>query len=224
MHILITSATSFEITPLHDHLRAHFEESEGMLFQKKDLKVSLLLTGVGLPVAMYAHTKALSSQKYDLVINAGIAGAINRQMAIGDVVQVVSESFGDLGIEEADGRFTSLFALELLQPNEAPFEDGLLKNPAAAFDFLTKAKGTTVSKVQGAAQNIENWLKNADADVESMEGAACFYVCLLEKIPFLEVRSISNYVEPRNRANWNLPLAIQNLNQVLVEMIDGFVG
>jgi futalosine hydrolase len=78
--------------------------------------------------------------------------------------------------------------------------------------------------VQGATQNIENWLKNADADIESMEGAACFYVCLLEKIPFLEVRSISNYVEPRNRANWNLPLAIQNLNQVLVEMIDGFVG
>ena len=39
-----------------------------------------------------------------MIINAGIAGAFNRSLKIGDVVQVVSEQFGDLGVEEKDGR------------------------------------------------------------------------------------------------------------------------
>ena len=55
-----------------------------------------------------------------------------------------------------------------------------------------------------------------------MEGAAFFYACLLAKIPFLEIRSISNYVEARNRETWNLPLAINNLNQILIEILEAF--
>jgi futalosine hydrolase len=223
MHILVTSATSFEITPLHDHLETHFELLEPLVFRKKELFVSLLLTGAGLPISMYAHTKALSKQRYDLVINAGIAGAIDRNLAIGDVVQVVSERFGDLGIEDKDGSFKDLFALELLQSDEPPFENGLLKNPIADFNFLPPVRGVTVNTIKGATTSIPTWLVQANADVESMEGAACFYVCLLEKMPFLEVRAISNYVEPRNRANWNLPLSIHQLNQVLIEMVEGFI-
>ena len=53
-----------------------------------------------------------------------------------------------------------------------------------------------------------------------MEGAAFFYVCLQEKIPFLQIRSISNYVEKRNKSNWNIPLAIDNLNVVLLDIIN----
>jgi len=52
-----------------------------------------------------------------------------------------------------------------------------------------------------------------------MEGAAFFYVCQLQKIPHIQIRSISNYVEPRNRANWNISLAIKNLNEVLWKLI-----
>jgi len=55
--------------------------------------------------------------------------------------------------------------------------------------------------------------------VESMEGAAFFYACLMAEVPFLEIRSISNFVEPRNRDAWDLPLAIGNLNQVLAEIL-----
>ena len=52
-----------------------------------------------------------------------------------------------------------------------------------------------------------------------MEGAAFFYICSGEKIPFLALRSISNRVEPRNKNNWNIPLALDNLSEKLKEII-----
>jgi futalosine hydrolase len=48
-----------------------------------------------------------------------------------------------------------------------------------------------------------------------MEGAAFAYVCAKMKVNAIQIRSISNQVEPRNRNNWNIPLAIKNLNEVL---------
>jgi futalosine hydrolase len=40
------------------------------------------------------------------------------------------------------------------------------------------------------------------------------------QIPCIQLRSISNYVEPRNRSNWNIPLAIKALNDYLLEHFD----
>ncbi len=55
--------------------------------------------------------------------------------------------------------------------------------------------------------------------METMESAGVFYVCLMEKVNFLAIRAISNFVEPRNKEAWNIPLAIANLNRVLFEII-----
>jgi futalosine hydrolase len=51
-----------------------------------------------------------------------------------------------------------------------------------------------------------------------MEGATFFYICRGEKIPFLAIRAVSNYVEPRNRGKWNIPLALGNLAEKLAEL------
>jgi futalosine hydrolase len=53
------------------------------------------------------------------------------------------------------------------------------------------------------------------ADLESMEGAAFFYACLAEGVPFIEIRSVSNYVAERDKSYWNIPLAIQKLDKTL---------
>ena len=45
-----------------------------------------------------------------------------------------------------------------------------------------------------------------------MEGATVFKVCEEMNIPCIQIRSISNKVEKRNKENWNLDLAISNLN------------
>jgi futalosine hydrolase len=225
MKILIVSATPFEIGPITTYLQQNFEPLSENHFRKNDFEVTLLITGVGLVQTTYHLSRALFEEKYDLLINAGIAGAINRHLKIGDVVQVVTESFADLGVEESDGSFTSVMELGLIEKDDFPFSEGVLKNAAAdAFQFLPKAKGISVNKVHGSSASIQQLKANSQADIESMEGAAFFYAALMSRLPFLQIRSISNYVEPRNKDNWNIPLAIENLNGILKEILNFFTA
>jgi futalosine hydrolase len=218
--ILIVSATTFEITPLEEFLRNNFRRTGSYRYVLESLEISLLITGVGLPLTAYALGRTQGTENFDLVINAGIAGAFNRKLNIGDVVQVVEEQFADIGVEESDGSFVNVHEMGLIEPNQPPFMHGKLVNSAAMdFDFLPKATAISVNKVHGHEASIEKIRKAYAVDLESMEGAAFFYVCLMENVSFLQIRSVSNYVEPRNKDNWDIPLAINNLNDVLKELI-----
>ncbi len=53
-----------------------------------------------------------------------------------------------------------------------------------------------------------------------MEGAAFHYACLQENIPFLQLRSISNYVEVRDKSKWKIQLAIKELNDTLIKYFE----
>lgn len=35
----------------------------------------------------------------------------------------------------------------------------------------------------------------------------------------IQIRAISNYVEKRDKSKWNMPLAINNLNEFLIEFV-----
>jgi futalosine hydrolase len=220
MNLLLVSATPFEIAPLLQHLQTKFTQREPAHFQHGELRVAVLVTGVGAPLTAFAMGKVLALKKYDLAINAGICGSYDQEKNLGKVVEITSEYFGDCGVEEANGDFSSVFDLNLIEPNQVPFTNRELLNPNPG-NFLRSVKGLTVNKVHGSAPSIEAIIRHYPAaEVETMESAAFFYACLMEHQPFLAIRSISNYVEPRNRANWNIPLAVENLNKILVEMMD----
>jgi futalosine hydrolase len=53
-----------------------------------------------------------------------------------------------------------------------------------------------------------------------MEGAAFHYVCLLERINFLQLRAISNRVGERDKSKWKLKESIENLNKELLNIIE----
>ena len=53
-----------------------------------------------------------------------------------------------------------------------------------------------------------------------MEGASVFKVCEEFNVPCIQIRSISNKVEERNKNNWDLDLAIRNLNIEVDKIID----
>ncbi|MEL6941398.1 MAG: futalosine hydrolase [Bacteroidota bacterium] len=224
MRLLIVAATPYEILPLQQYLEANFEQTEEHLFTKGGLQIQILITGVGQMLTAFALGNILNHQSFDLLLNAGVAGAFDRNLKLGEVVNVVSERFGDLGAEDQDGSFIDIHELGLIENNAAPFENGTLANPTVIqFDFLFNVKALTINKVHGSEDSISAIQKKySDVQIESMEGAAFFYAALMTDIPFLQIRSISNYVEARNREAWELGLAIEKLNQVLVEMIEGF--
>lgn len=218
MHILLVAATPFEISPCLQWLSTGFQQPKEGIYKNNELQVQVLITGVGSTATAFQLGLMLGQNRPNWVLNAGIAGAFDPQLGIGTVVQVLRERFGDLGVEEADGRFTDLQEMGFV-----PL--GILSNPNPPLPNLPLAQGLTVNKVHGSADSIHQILeKYPDVQVESMEGAAVFYACLAAGVPFAEIRSISNRVEPRNRDAWDLPLSIKNLNEVLVGMLKQLTG
>jgi futalosine hydrolase len=55
-----------------------------------------------------------------------------------------------------------------------------------------------------------------------MEGAALHYVCLMENVPFVQIRSISNYIGERNKKKWDMMDSIMNLNDSLMRIINNY--
>ena len=206
MKILLVSATEFEILPF--------------MGQTSWPDLSILLTGVGQMQTSFHTGVALQNDKFDLVINAGICGSFRPDWAPGKVVNVVSEQFGDLGVEESDGSFTDMFKLGFMEKDSFPFTGGtMLNNDALGFGFLEEAHGLTVNKVHGSQPSIDRIQQQYRADVETMEGAGFFYACLMHRVRFLQIRSVSNFVESRNRENWKIELALDNLHGVLNQIL-----
>jgi futalosine hydrolase len=53
-----------------------------------------------------------------------------------------------------------------------------------------------------------------------MEGAALHYVARESNIPFIQIRAISNYIGERDKSKWQMKIAIDHLNQTLLQYID----
>ena len=178
--------------------------------------VDFLITGVGMVNTTFELTKALLSSKYDYVINIGIAGSFDRTIALGEVVWVRKELFSEMGAEDGD-EFLSLIQLGLQSHDDFPFEWGELKSPLLpeinTLAHLKQVRGITVNKVHGNEDSILKTNMHFSPQVESMEGAAVFYVALKMNVPCIQIRSISNYVERRNRNAWQIPLAIENISK-----------
>ena len=152
-------------------------------------------------------TKELSKNKYNLVINIGVAGSFSQDYVIGDVVEVVEDNFSELGFE--NGNDFGLFSDSEI----------VTKYSVESKTSLQKVKGITVNTVHGNDQSIDKIVNRLNADVESMEGAAVFKVCNEFSVPCMQIRAISNTVEKRNKENWNIALAIDNLNNQLEKII-----
>ncbi len=222
MQILIVSATYLEIKKLISDFQFTKVNEKKYAKQLKYSSVEVLITGIGIAFTVYELTSVLSKKKYDFVLNIGIAGSLSSSLHIGDVVKVESEEFADLGIRSKN-MFSTLFEMNFLDKNKFPFSDGKLKYTDFKnnwFSNLKQVNGITVNTVNGNINEIEKLKQKFDADIESMEGAAVFYVCLMEKVPFAEIRAISNYVEERNKDNWNIPLAISNLTNYCKDLLN----
>ena len=101
-----------------------------------------------------------------------------------------------------------------------PYKNGWLDNNDTKHELgLPKVNGITVNKVHGAQDSINSIKGKYNAHTESMEGAAFMLFCKFNDLTFHQVRSISNYVEPRNKDAWEIELAIDNLNKTVLEFI-----
>ncbi len=227
--ILITAAEQEELLCAQQAYRLYEEELDGKIV------VDFMLTGIGTTSTCYKLTKRLlqaqaCGEPYKLVVNIGIAGSYSFNdtpqapalFPMGSTAVIEKEYFGDLGFETMFG-FQTLFEHIALDADAFPFKGGALHRlplDEKLENFLglfNSGTGVTVQTVTGTAERTDTLRKEFAPHIESMEGAAVYYVCLQERIPFFELRTVSNEVGERDRSKWNIPLALDALKRDMAE-------
>ncbi|MFL5765433.1 MAG: futalosine hydrolase [Bacteroidia bacterium] len=215
MKILVVSATKFEVAPLLEKLNeshANGRISSGLY---RGNEISILVTGIGMTATAYYTGKVLDGS-FDFAMNLGVCGSFNKNLEIGTVVNVYEDQFSELGAEDGDA-FLSLADLKLEGISKIQNNSGALH---VEIEKLPKVSGITVNTVHGNEKSIERIWSRYRPYVESMEGAAFMFACEQERIPYIQIRAVSNLVEKRNREAWDLPLAIKNLNSTVQAILD----
>jgi futalosine hydrolase len=217
MHVLIVTATSMEIAPLVATFHQTADRGKHLTSHRHaGHEVDVLVTGVGMvPTAAWcAHVLALNS--YDLALNFGVCGSFDRALAPGTVVHVVADRIAELGAED-DGAFLTMAELNL--PGDYEFVNHA--PPAnAALQQLPAVTAISVNTVHGNPRTIAEVTARFNPQVESMEGAAFMCACQIGRIPFAQVRAVSNIVEQRNRGAWQMADAIGSLARTALDILD----
>jgi futalosine hydrolase len=224
MRMIIVAATAVEAASLGARLGAGRERSSNIAeYAYAGHEVHVLVAGVGMVATAVWSSQALMQAQYDIALNMGLCGSFDRSLTLGTVVHVVSDRIAELGAEDGD-RFLPLGELGLLEANDVPYTQPELVNARppvnGALDRLPKVKGITVNTVHGAEQSIAAVVERFKPQVESMEGAAFMYACLVHDVTFAQVRAVSNVVERRDRARWKVSEAIDALGAAVFDILD----
>lgn len=216
MNILIVSATQFEVKPLLNFLGIALPSigmnNANIDFEEKDIKV--LITGIGMVNTAFTMGRYMNSL-YDLVINVGVCGSFNKQLELGQLVHVTEDVLSELGAEDGND-FLTYDKLNL--KGEYRFSNNF-KESYKKINQLKEVKGITVNTIHGNETSIDKVKQLYNPDVESMEGAAFYASCVRAGGDYTQVRAISNYVEKRDKSKWQMPLAIKNLNDFMIDLI-----
>ena len=213
MNILLVAATQAEIEPFLLHHGFHnlpvWEKRIGTH------KLSVLISGIGMVATAFAIGSYCAGKTFDLAINAGIAGSFDPKLKPGYLCRVSEDSLAEFGAEDGDD-FMNAEAIGL---GKSLFSaSSIIGFPN--YDQLKKVRAVTVNTVHGNERSIAEFFDRFHPQIETMEGAAFFYACEQAGISGIQIRSISNFVERRNRENWQLGPAIKNLNDTLIQLFN----
>ncbi|MCX6223768.1 MAG: hypothetical protein NTV01_03310 [Bacteroidia bacterium] len=217
MSQLIVIPTLSEALPLI-RSAGFIQTADPIVYQKPDSRWKLLIAGIGTVPVIYNLTRHFAAGKYEQVVHCGIAGSYFLPLEPGEVVQVVRDTFVDVGIDHG-GIFRWIFHENLWKPDEKPFRNGWMEVPEDPSLKLEAVNGITVDLITAGPERKARLADKFNPHIESMEGAAVFYVCKMEDIPVIQIRAISNYVGVRDRYSWKTEEAIEALTTVISGII-----
>lgn len=187
----------------------------------REQPVIVVAGGMGKTNAAHALTVLLERHAVREVVCFGVGGAYPHSgLEVGDLALATEEVYGDEGVNTADSWLsTAEIGIPLLQRpgqsrfnrfplNGAQFVAAQTRLRAAGVAF-TSGPFVTVSACSGTAAEGRKLRRRFRAVCESMEGAAAAHVAAWYEVPFVEVRGISNRVEDRDLARWDLAAAAE---------------
>ena len=224
MHILFVAATIHESEILINSFP--FKKTGNLYsYQIENNSVrtlELLITGVGSVNTTFYLQKYLQNNNPVIVIQYGIAGVKQNFIELGDYFFITQDCFADIGVFEY-GEYKNLFDMNLANADDMPFATQKLINNFICnlqIEDLQKATSRSVNLIEGDEVRLNLLNKKYNTDAENMEGAAFHFVMLQTNIPFVQIRSASNYIGERDKSKWKMKLAIDKINELVLKIIE----
>jgi futalosine hydrolase len=197
--------------------------------------VCLLHSGIGKANAAAAAMALLADCRPTALIMLGCGGAYPESgLAVGDLALATVEIYGDEGVQAPAGfQDMEAIGLPLVEVdglrffNRFPVDGPLIERAQPLFMQAAEAANAqlregpfvTVSTCSGTARAGAEIVRRTGGVCENMEGAAVAQVCTQQHVPFLEVRGISNLVEDRDLARWDLRRGAEMAQQAVQTLL-----
>lgn len=201
--------------------------------------VVYIISGMGKANAAHAATILLERFSPDALVLFGVGGAYpSSGLNVGDIAVAEKELYGDEGVMTGDGfQGTEFIGIPLAAKggrkyfNEFPLDKELVGKALESLEFVSQpsagsiAAGSgrfvTVSTCTGTRKRALELQKRFGGICENMEGAATAHICTLYGVRMAEIRGISNIVGVRDRATWDIRLAAEHCQKVVMEVLKG---
>ena len=201
--------------------------------------IALAHSGIGKAAAAATCITLLISCRPQALWLFGCGGAYpGTGLKIGDLALADCEIFGDEGVDTDQG-FHDLASMGLVMRqasrpfyNTWPVDRQLYDwaqphlSGQAAKSSITLCSGhfVTVSSCTGTATKAKEIVRRTRGICENMEGAAVALACQQLSIPLLEMRGISNLVEDRDTARWDLAAGMTAAQNAVMALLESWVG
>ncbi|HEU0241269.1 MAG TPA: futalosine hydrolase [Micromonosporaceae bacterium] len=190
------------------------EESRGPRPEQPPVRILVGGIGAAAAAARTAHEMAAfafaTGHAYEAVLNFGIGGGYAGRAAVGDTVIGARTVAADLGAESPAGFLTMAdlgFGTDTIHADERLVAAMTDLMPAAIVGAVL-----TLQNVTGTAARATDLAeRHPDAVAEAMEGFGVATAAALHGIAFMEVRTVSNLVGPRDRSAWRIGPAMAAL-------------
>ena len=225
----IIGAMEEEITNLKSHMQVdEVQTIAGMSFFKgavKGTKLVLVRSGIGKVNAGICTQILASVYGVDTVINTGIAGSLNADIDIGDIV--VSTSLVQYDVDARNFGY-KLGEIPRMNIVEFPADEYLIDKTQSVFDSLNlgiklyKGMVATGDKFVSEDSLKAEIISNFHAYCVEMEGAAIAQAAMLNNMACVVIRAISDKADNSADIDYRSfeAKAIENMSKISLALVD----
>lgn len=229
MSIAIIGAMEEEIELLRSELqdRSSLSAANGLIFYSGQLngqEVVLLRCGIGKVNAALATAVLLERFQCELIINTGVAGGLDAELQVGDVVIATELVYSDVDATA----FNYVYGQVPQMPERYALPPNLLALAQQVIDLRAREERIVTGLITTADSFISQSERVAfirtqfpEARATDMEGAAIAQTAFQFGVPFLNVRSISDMAgsEAAGLFKSHLELAARNSAEMVKDFI-----
>jgi futalosine hydrolase len=227
--LLLAAATGMELeAALAPSLDSGTARRGGDAVLAGPVRLTPVVTGVGLVNASRIAGAALARGGVDGVLLAGIAGSHDPlRLPVGTAVAVSEEIWPEYGVEAPPGADARALGFPLLDTPKCQIWDRVPLNPRDAAEFMglalpagvAEAPSLSVSTVSGSPERAAALGGRYGASLENMEGFAWALACLEAGAPFVELRGVSNPAGSRRAKDWDAAAGRRAVGRLLEKVL-----